>query len=217
MSRDPKVAAGGASRAYFEGAWAIEAPWDIGGPQPDIVAAFEAGGVTGSVLDVGCGTGEHALFAAARGHRAVGIDYVPAAIEAARRKAAERSLSATFEALDVFDYAAADPFDTVIDVGLFHAFSDDDRIRYRDWLHRTLAPRGSLLLICFSDAQPGGGYPRRVTELELRDVFAVGFHLEELRPARYRTRLPDGTTWEGARAWFARVRRGEGPAVLASL
>lgn len=207
MSRDPTVAAGGADHAYFAGAWAIEAPWDIGAPQPDIVAAFDAGAVSGSVLDVGCGSGEHALLAAARGHVAVGIDYVPAAIEVARAKARERGLAASFTAADAFDYVADAPFDTIIDVGLFHALSDRDRARYRDWLCRTLAPGGSVLVICFSDAQPGEGYPRRVSEVELRAQFAVGFAVEELRPARYHTRLPDGASWEGAHAWFTRARR----------
>lgn len=206
MKRDAAVAAGGSSLAYFAGAWATEAPWDTGAPQPDIVAAFDAG-VSGSVLDVGCGSGEHALLAAARGHRAVGVDFVPAAIEAARQKARERSLPAHFEAMDVFEFVAEEPFGTVVDVGLFHAFSDEDRLRYRDWLARTLAPGGSLLLLCFSDAQPGDGYPRRVSEPDLRALFTNGFRVEELRRARYSTRLPDGTPWEGARAWFARVLR----------
>ena len=44
----------------FEAAYADKAPWDIGGPQPAFVE--RAGQVAGSVLDVGCGTGENALF-----------------------------------------------------------------------------------------------------------------------------------------------------------
>jgi len=49
--------------------------------------------VTGPVLDAGCGTGEHALFFAARGHRVIGIDFVEEPIRRARAKAAERGLS----------------------------------------------------------------------------------------------------------------------------
>ena len=43
------------------------APWDTGRPQPAIVRLAGAGRFTGTVLDVGCGTGENALFLAARG------------------------------------------------------------------------------------------------------------------------------------------------------
>lgn len=39
---------------------------------------------TGPVLDLGCGTGEHCLFLASKGHRAIGIDRSPSQIEAAR-------------------------------------------------------------------------------------------------------------------------------------
>jgi len=42
-------------------------PWDIGRPQPVFLALAEAGAMEGSVLDAGCGTGEHVLMAAARG------------------------------------------------------------------------------------------------------------------------------------------------------
>lgn len=40
------------------------APWDIGEPQPAFARLASAGGFAGSVLDAGCGSGEHALLAA---------------------------------------------------------------------------------------------------------------------------------------------------------
>ena len=51
----------------FEDSYAGKPPWDIDRPQPAFVALAESGLVTGRVLDVGCGTGEHALMAAAMG------------------------------------------------------------------------------------------------------------------------------------------------------
>src|SRR5215217_4972205 len=51
-------------------------PWDIGRPQPAFLELAEQGALTGRVLDVGCGTGEHALMAAARGFDATGIDAI---------------------------------------------------------------------------------------------------------------------------------------------
>ena len=77
---------------------------------------------------MGCGTGEHALLAAGLGLDAWGVDTSPAAIGIAGRKAAERGLSARFTVHDAFDLPGlGERFDTVLDSGLFHVFSDEDR------------------------------------------------------------------------------------------
>ena len=52
-------------RGHFETAYAGKAPWDIGKPQGAIAESVDL--VTSPVLDVGCGTGENALFLAAIG------------------------------------------------------------------------------------------------------------------------------------------------------
>ena len=43
-------------------------PWDIGRPQKEFVELVWRGEITGSVLDMGCGKGEHALFFAGEGY-----------------------------------------------------------------------------------------------------------------------------------------------------
>src|SRR5919199_6366535 len=50
------------------------------------------------VLDVGCGTGNAALLAAARGARVTGVDPAPRLLDVAREEAAARGLDATFTA-----------------------------------------------------------------------------------------------------------------------
>jgi SAM-dependent methyltransferase len=71
-------------------------PWDIGRPQPAFRALADAGAIQGRVLDVGCGTGEHALMAAALGLDATGVDLATAALQAAQQKAHDRDLTARF-------------------------------------------------------------------------------------------------------------------------
>jgi SAM-dependent methyltransferase len=196
-------------RATFENFYAGPAPWDIGKPQGMFVAVADR--VKSPVLDAGCGTGEHALFLAARGHRVVGIDFVEEAIRRARAKAAGRGLEVEFLVKDATTLAGwGERFATVIDCGLFHVFSDEDRRRYVEGLAQVLEPGGLLFLMCFSDQEPGTEGPRRVSRQELYDAFADGWEVESIQPARCGVN-PDFTDMkfsDGApRVWFAVVRR----------
>lgn len=181
-------------------------PWDIGRPQPAFVRLAEAGAMTGSLLDAGCGTGEHTILAACHDATALGIDVSPRAIESARAKAAERGVEATFLVfnalhLDTFGQT----FDTILDSGLLHVFDDTTRSRYVAALHAVLRPGGHLHLMCFSDRQPGDWGPRRITQGELRHSFASGWRVESLAADRFEINPGLGTLT--AEAWLADVVR----------
>ncbi|HUL83898.1 MAG TPA: class I SAM-dependent methyltransferase, partial [Actinomycetota bacterium] len=148
--------------ARFEGAYGGTPPWDIGRPQPALEALARTGELRGRVLDAGCGTGEHALMAAALGFEATGIDAAPTAIEKAREKARERGLEVRFIVGDLTDQADPDDrFDTVLDCGCFHTFDDEDRRAYVAYLRTAIVPGGRFFMLCFSDRAPGGFGPRR--------------------------------------------------------
>ena len=177
-------------------------PWDIGRPQPAIVKLAQGGQITGSVLDVGCGTGENVLFLAERGLAASGVDGAPTAIKKAQAKAKERGLNASFGVGDALDLSVPKrPYDTVIDSGLFHVFSDEDRTRFAESLRRVMRPGGVYFLMCFSDQEPGDWGPRRVTQAEIRSVFSDGWRVDQIQPSAFDTN-------EGhARAWLASISR----------
>ena len=181
-------------------------PWDIGRPQPAFVRLAEAGTLTGTLLDAGCGTGEHVLLAAHHGARAIGIDVSPRAIETARHKAAERGIDTSFQVLDAFHLdTLGETFDTIIDSGLLHVFDDAARGRYVTALQAALLPEGHLHLMCFSDRQPGDWGPRRITESELRTAFGAGWRIVSLTPDHFDINPGLGTL--AAEAWLADVVR----------
>jgi cyclopropane fatty-acyl-phospholipid synthase-like methyltransferase len=184
-------------------------PWDIGRPQPAFARLAEAGQLAGRVLDAGCGTGEHTLLAAGHGAQATGVDAAPTAIERARAKAAARGLKARFEVGDVLDLGRLGlTSDTVIDSGVFHVFSDEDRPRYVSSLAAVLRDGGTCYLMCFSDRQPGTEGPRRVSQDELRAAFSDGWQVVSITPDMFEINPHQafgGST--SAQAWLATIRR----------
>jgi SAM-dependent methyltransferase len=182
-------------------------PWDIGRPQPVFVALADRGLLSGRVLDSGCGTGEHTLLAAGRGAEAVGVDISPLAIEMARRKAAERGLTARFEVADALNLGSLGlTFDTIIDSGVFHVFDDSQRSRYVTSLGSVLRPGGHCYVMCFSDRQPGDWGPRRVRRDELVAAFSDGWVITGIDAAEFE--LNPGMGIPAAQAGRAAARRG---------
>jgi SAM-dependent methyltransferase len=180
-------------------------PWDIGRPQSAFLELADQGLLVGRVLDVGCGTGEQALMAAARGFDATGIDAVPRAISLAQRKARDRGLTARFLVGDALRLAdLGEQFDTVLDSGLFHVFDDVDRARFVASVGAVIPSGGRYYMICFSDRQPGTIGPRRVSQSEIRQAFG---------PPAWRVDALDAVTLDtnmdeiGVRAWRASIVR----------
>lgn len=181
-------------------------PWDIGRPQMAFERLADAGLLSGRLLDAGCGTGEHVLLAAAHGADATGVDISPGAIARARAKAAERAVQATFEVADVLELGRLGvTFDTVIDSGVFHVFDDADRARYVTSLASVLRPGGRCYLACFSDRQPGGWGPRRVSQDELHAAFSDGWSVSSIEADTFE--VNPGMPTPTVQAWLATLQR----------
>ena len=202
----------------FDEAYRTESgpPWVIGEPQPAVLALEEAGLIRGAVLDPGCGTGEHTIYLAARGHDVIGLDFSPTAVRRAGANAAAHGVTARFEVADALrldEWAGVARFDTVVDSALFHVFDDADRPAYVRSLHAVCRPGALVHVLALSDVEPGIG--PRISESVIRDAFTTdGWELEALRPSRYRVMLG---TREAAElglpagpadmvAWLARAR-----------
>jgi len=190
--------------AEFEAAYASTPPWDIGAPQPAFAALAADGRLKGRVLDVGCGTGEHVLMAAEAGLDTTGIDISPTAIRLAEAKAGERQIRVRFVVGDAFELGSlGEQFDTVLDCGLFHVFEDDDRRRFVASLRSAMTSGGRYFMLCFSEVEPPGWGPRRVTQQEIREAFSDGWQVEGIEPAAIQVTVRP----EPVRSWVSSIVR----------
>lgn len=192
------------SRA-FDIAYEGTPTWDIGRPQPAVVRLAEAGAFTGSVIDVGCGTGEHVAYLAGRGHDVIGVDIAERAVARARAKLDERDLRARVVVGDALALEGLGTFDTALDVGLFHVLQPDDRRRYARELASVVRGGGRAFVLCWSARNPFGYGPERITRTMLRRSFVVatGWRIESIEPETLETLLPE----RRVHAWLAIVRR----------
>lgn len=153
-----------------------------------MVELERADGISGTVLDIGCGSGGHTILLARLGYDVLGVDASGPAIEQARENAERQGVAARF--------AVADPmrlesglYDTILDSALFHIFDAEDQARYADALRDVLVDGGRVVLLGLA---PGPAFGPEVTDDEIRVAFSrPGWTLEELRESTYRGRVPD--------------------------
>ena len=140
------------SREQWNAAWAEhdEHPWR---PGPDALLPPEVEGIApGRSLDIGCGEGNNAIWLAKQGWRATGIDFAGAAIERARRHAAEQGVAVRFTVADATSYDPREAFDLVT---LFYVHPPAEALpRTLARAAGLLAPGGLLLFVGHDRSNP---------------------------------------------------------------
>lgn len=189
-----------------------ETPWDT--DEPDAcLAELVARGVLPAgarAIDIGCGTGTHALWLAAQGFEVLGCDVSALAIERAQAKLAASKARCRFVQHDFLkDDLAEERFDLAFDRGVFHVFDEAaERARFAERVGALLTPTGIWASLLGSTEGPprDHGPPRR----SLRDIAeAVEPFLEiiELRRTDFVADIPSP-----AAAWWLLSRARETPA-----
>ena len=159
-------------------------------------------------LDMGCGTGNSAVYLARLGFKVTAFDLVPQAIELAREKARRLGLDIAFRPGDFRSLEnPAEPFPFVFDSGLYHCVRRDLLQDWLAFLGRVTKPGSRWLTIAgnASDPQPGDKGPPRVRASELCAELEPLFDLVELRESRFEEADPVNG-WHPL-AWSALLRR----------
>lgn len=171
-------------------------PWDMATPPEALVNLVESGQVRcGKAVDFGCGGGNYSIYLARQGFDVTGVDLSPTAIGIARERARQQGVKCDFLTADVLGDLKELPgtFDFAFDWEVLHHLFPEQRTRYVRNVWAKLAPRGLYLSLCFSEQDPqfGGSGKCRETSLgtllyfssedELRDLFAPGFDMRELK------------------------------------
>lgn len=126
--------------------------WEAPSVPGELAALVSAGPALGlapgaTALDVGCGSGQEAVFLAAAGMEVIAVDSSRPALELARERAAAAGVDLDLRAGSAFDLpVASDSVDLVLDRGCLHSIDRDDRPDYAAEIARVLAPGGLFLL-----------------------------------------------------------------------
>lgn len=112
-------------------------PW-AGSPRAELVRLVEEGRLRpGRAIDLGCGEGDNAIFLAQNGFDVTGVDFAPAAIDKARKKADRAGTAVSFLVDDLTDpRQLRGTFDLLVDYGTF----DDLATRQRQAYLRHVVP-----------------------------------------------------------------------------
>jgi hypothetical protein len=152
----------------------------------------------GRALDLGCGRGQFTPQLARRGWEAVGIDYVPAAIEAAARRG---PAGVTYVVGDVTNLSAASlgTFDFFLDIGCFQGFGAGQRLAEGRGVTAVANTGATLLMLAFgpsrmrslvggvSQAEVESAFPEwEMLTVEPADTAGLGWPMNKTAPQWYR-------------------------------
>ena len=162
-------------------------PWDIGEIPPELEELLSNGRLEPErAMDVGCGTGTHAIYMAGHCPEVVGVDFSRPAIRRARRKAAAAGVSVEFIAADILTLGTpdgpdiGDGFDFVLDVSCMHTFKEKDRAWYGAMARRVVRPGGWYLLYAWAPREQDGRTVGLAPE-ETKAIMGDGFRTEWVR------------------------------------
>ena len=101
-----------------------------------------------SILDIFCGTGEHAIRMAQRGYTLTGIDASQDMINIAKEKTDKVGVSVDYKCTDINDFKSTQIYDAAYCLGytFLYMLTHADVLDFFKIIHNTLTPEGVFLL-----------------------------------------------------------------------
>jgi len=159
----------------------------------------------GRALDLGCGTGFWSVRLARRGWEVTGVDIVPRAVRAARKRAREAGVEGSFVEGSVTALGAAgvgSGFRLLLDFGVVHGLQPDQVRAVGREVTAVAAEDATLLMYAFSPGRRGP-LPRGIGREEIEQAYA-GWTITDEEPSDL-TGAPRFV--QKARPRFYRLRR----------
>lgn len=169
-------------------------PWNIDRPDYNLIHTVENEPIpVGNVIDVGCGTGDNAIWLAKQGFRVTGIDYSETAIEMAKVKAKKAGVVVTFLTFDILrNKIPGGPYSFAFDRGCYHSFDvKPERKKYAKKVSELLMPGGLWLSLMgnYDDGRLDIGPPKRSAE-EIAGGVEPYFEIQYLKAGRFDSNDP---------------------------
>jgi SAM-dependent methyltransferase len=157
-------------------------------------------------LDIGCGTGLHAVYLADHGWEVTALDALERPLRRARARAADSGATVEWIKADVADLGQMDlsaEFTLVFDRGCYHGLSDRERDTYAAAVTELTAHRATLLMMAFAPNRVPVG-PSGADAADITSRFGE-WELAAQEPDS--GQAPGGPLRDVPRTWYRLTRR----------
>ena len=186
-----------------------DTPWDHGAPDTNLIDMVAQRPIPKcKVLDIGCGTGDNAIWLSRQHFTATGCDLSRTAIEKAKGKAAMSNVDCAFIVADFLkDRIPGSPFGFVFDRGCLHSVDTaDERRRFAENVASHLEEEGLWLsLVGNADGQVREIGPPKLTAVELVAAVEPCFEIISLAAGYFGSDQSDPP-----KAWVCLMRKRKG-------
>ncbi|HVP95144.1 MAG TPA: class I SAM-dependent methyltransferase [Methanoregulaceae archaeon] len=171
-------------------------PWVNEKPPEALVDLVRSGKIRPCrTIDLGCGTGNYAIYLAGLGFDVTGVDSAPTAIQIATKNAQKGGAACRFIVADLLGdlHEVTEKFDFAYDWEFLHHIFPEDRVTYVKNVYSVLNPGALYFSVCFSEQDPqfgGIGKYRKTamgttlyfsSESEIQALFSMYFTIRELK------------------------------------
>jgi SAM-dependent methyltransferase len=183
-----------------------DTPWDIGKPDFNLIQTVTATPIHPcKAMEIGCGTGDNAIWLSQQDFQVLGIDASEIAIMKAKEKASKANVQCTFMVSDILSSPVERaPFGLAFDRGCFHTLgSDKERKKFAENVSGHLEEGGLWLsLLGNADEQRDGPGPPQRSARDVVNAVEPYFEILSLVSGYFGSNRPDPP-----RAWVCLMRK----------